>query len=63
MIANVKGSEWTDPDDAPELGDEFFEGAKRLVDGQEVTEEQFQAAKKRMGRPPVEVKRTTLNER
>lgn len=63
MSANAKTSKWTDPDDAPELGADFFAKAKKMVGGREVTNQQFQAAKKRMGRPPVEVKRPTLNMR
>jgi len=63
MSENVKTSKWVDPDDAPELGAEFFDSAQRLVDGKEVGEAAFQSAKKRMGRPPVEVKRPTLNMR
>ena len=63
MSANVKTSEWVDADDAPELGADFFKSAKRMVAGKEVEEAEFQTAKKRMGRPPVTVKRPTLNMR
>ncbi|MEO6320361.1 MAG: BrnA antitoxin family protein [Polaromonas sp.] len=63
MSENAKTSNWVDPDDAPELGAEFFKSAKRMVGGKEVSEAEFQAAKKRMGRPPVEVKRPTLSMR
>lgn len=44
---------WTDPDDAPELDDEFFERAT-LYDGDRVV---------RRGRPPLPVRRPTLNMR
>lgn len=63
MNANVKTSKWADPDDAPELGPEFFAKAKKMVNGKEVGDVEFQAAKKRMGRPPAAVKRPTLNMR
>lgn len=63
MNANAK-STWVDPDDAPELTDEMLAKGKRLVGGKEVNAQEFQAAvKKRMGRPPVDVKRPTLNMR
>lgn len=63
MNENVNSSEWVDKDDAPELGAEFFRSAKRMVAAKEVSETKFQAAKKRMGRPTVEVKRPTLTMR
>jgi uncharacterized protein (DUF4415 family) len=63
MNANVRGSEWVDPDDAPELDDEFFAKATRKVGGKEVTEAEFDAAKKRMGRPPLETRKVSLNMR
>ena len=63
MSENAKTSEWVDEDDAPELGDDFFNSAKRMVAGKEATQAQFQAAKKKMGRPPVEVKRPSLTMR
>ena len=63
MNENVNSSEWVDKDDAPELGAEFFRSAKRMVATKEVSETKFQATKKRMGRPAVEVKRPTLTMR
>lgn len=63
MSANAKTSEWIDPDDIPELGPEFFAKAKKMVNGKPATDAEFEAAKKRMGRPPAEVKRPTLNMR
>ena len=42
-----------DPKDTPELGAESFKAAKRMVGAKEVSEADFQAAKKGMGRPPV----------
>ena len=63
MSENVNSSEWVDKDDAPELGVEFFRSAKRMVAAKEVSETKFQAIKKRMGRPTLEVKRPTLTMR
>lgn len=55
---------WVDPDDAPELTDEFFSKATPMVEGRVVPFTEFTAeAKKRMGRPPAEVIRPTLNMR
>jgi uncharacterized protein (DUF4415 family) len=55
---------WVDPDDAPELTEEFFSNATPMVDGKAVPFAEFAAeAKKRMGRPPLEVTRPTLNMR
>lgn len=55
---------WVDPDDAPELGDDFFSKATPMIAGSPVTGEEYATAvKKRMGRPPVAVKRPTLNMR
>lgn len=55
---------WVDPDDAPELDDEFFERATPMVGDKKVTKTEYVAAvKKRIGRPPVEIKRPTLNMR
>lgn len=31
MSANAKTSNWVDPDDAPELGPEFFAKAKKMI--------------------------------
>jgi uncharacterized protein (DUF4415 family) len=63
MSENAKTSKWLDPDDAPELNANFFKAAKRMVGGKPATEAEFQAAKKPMGRPPVDIKRPTLNMR
>lgn len=63
MSESAKTSNWTDADDAPELGPEFFQSAKQMVAGQPVSPTDFDAAKKRMGRPPVPLKRPTLNMR
>lgn len=66
MTAKLHGTQvpWSDPDDAPELTDEFFKKATPIVDGQAVSHAEFKAAAtKRMGRPPVETKRPTLNMR
>ena len=55
---------WVDPDDAPELGDDFFEKATPMIAGEVVTREEYVAAvKKRMGRPRAAVPRPTLNMR
>ena len=55
---NAKGkntkSSWVDPDDAPELTDDFFANAKHFIGEREVSVEEFRiAAKKALrGRPP-----------
>ncbi len=66
MNANATGSKaaWVDPDDAPELTDEQFKRGTFTIGGKTVSKEEGMAAiRKRMGRPPVEVKRPTLNMR
>lgn len=66
MTAKLPGTQtpWVDPDDAPDLTEEFFAKATPMVDGQAVPLEEFAVkARKRMGRPLVEVKRPTLNMR
>ena len=66
MSAKSKSTQpaWVDPDDAPELGAEFFEKATPTLAGKPVSHGEYAAAvKKRMGRPPVAVKRPTLNMR
>lgn len=66
MIAKSSGTHtsWADPDDAPELTEEFFSKAMPMIGGRPVSREQFAVnVKKRMGRPPVEVTRPTLNMR
>jgi len=55
MSAKEKNTEssWVDPDDAPELTDDFFANAKRFIGEREVSIEEFRiAAKKALrGRP------------
>lgn len=66
MSANKQSSKaaWVDPDDAPELTDEQFERGTFSIAGEPVSREVGLAEfRKRMGRPPVEVKRPTLNMR
>ena len=46
---------WTDPDDAPELDQAFFDKATPYVDGQSVSLEVFKQAVIKRGRPPAEV--------
>lgn len=55
MNANKRGTrtEWVDPDDAPELTDEFFEQADEYVCGKRV----------RRGRPKMETPKLTLTVR
>jgi uncharacterized protein (DUF4415 family) len=42
-------TEWIDPDDAPELTDEFFEKATPMIGGREVTFEEYRRAVKDSG--------------
>ncbi|MEA3413167.1 MAG: hypothetical protein U9R74_16730 [Pseudomonadota bacterium] len=35
---------WVDPDDAPELNDEFFEHATPKIGGKQVSKEEIQSA-------------------
>lgn len=42
---------WIDPDDAPELTDEFFERATPMVGDRIVDRAEYRAAVKRRGRP------------
>lgn len=42
---------WVDPDDAPELTEEFFERAEYRVADQVVSREAFKAAVRQRGRP------------
>lgn len=65
MNADVKTSNWSDPDDAPELGDEFFRKAAYKIGDKQVTKLEFTRAK--MGRPkssdpkiPVSVRYSSL---
>lgn len=56
---------WVDPDDAPELTDEFFEKGVWSIGGKVVTPEDGRAAMRQQmrGRPPVEVKRPMVSMR
>jgi uncharacterized protein (DUF4415 family) len=66
MSAKSQGTQmpWVDPDDAPELTDEFFSHATPMLEGRAVPFKTFAIeARKRMGRPPVKVTRPTLNMR
>jgi uncharacterized protein (DUF4415 family) len=54
-LANT-GHEWIDPDDAPELTDEFFEKAVMMIGERVVSREEFSAAVKASlsrGRPKL----------
>lgn len=66
MSENSKNSrpEWIDPDDAPELTDEFFEKAVWRIGGRVVSREEGQkaaAARRRGGRPPSENPKQPVN--
>lgn len=63
MNGSEQNSKWVDPDEIPELTDEFFENAARHIADKEVGKAQFQALQKTMGRPCVAVKRPTLSMR
>ena len=55
---------WTDPDDAPELTDDFFANATPMIGDKVVSKEEFKAAASavvRMGRPPVESPKQAVN--
>ncbi|MCK0507370.1 BrnA antitoxin family protein [Aromatoleum anaerobium] len=59
-------TEWVDPDDAPELTDEFFEKATPMIGGQPVTLEQAKAAFTQAlgrGRPKIESPKVALTVR
>lgn len=67
---NVKSkdtpTEWVDPDDAPELTDEFFEKAVPMIGGQVVPAEVFKAAVEvalRRGRPKADSAKVALTVR
>ena len=53
MNANAKDSKrpWVDPDDAPELDEEFFDKARKLVGDREVSKNEFRKAVRKRGRP------------
>jgi len=42
---------WADTDDAPELDEEFFAKARKLVGNKEVSDSEFRAAVRARGRP------------
>ena len=51
---------WTDPDDALELDQAFFEKATPYVDGKSVSLEVFKQAVIKRGRPPAEVTKSPV---
>lgn len=56
-------SEWVDPDDAPELTDEFFENATPMIGDRVVSFAEFSAAANeviRRGRPKLEAPKRAL---
>jgi uncharacterized protein (DUF4415 family) len=53
---------WVDPDDAPELTEEFFEKGIWRIGDKVVSRQEAQAEiKSRMGRPPVESPKQAIN--
>ena len=52
---NTKAA-WVDPDDAPELGAEFFDNAKPYIGDKPVSRAQYTAAVRKRGRPTGSVK-------
>lgn len=48
--SNTK-ADWVDPDDAPELGPEFFANAQAYIGDKPVSREAFRAAVRQRGRP------------
>ena len=68
MNAKSKSSQkpWVDPDDAPELTDEFFEKATARVGGKSVSREEVKSAfaeSLRRGRPKAETPKLALTVR
>jgi len=64
--SKVSQKPWADPDDAPELTQAFFEKAQPSIGGKPVSRNEAKAAfahALRRGRPPVAVRRPTLNMR
>lgn len=61
MSANSKDTKtpWIDPDDAPELTEEFFARAELSVDGRVVRP--ASGTMKRLGRPPSNAPKVALN--
>ena len=59
--ANTRTS-WVDPDDAPELTDDFFANATPMIGDKVVSRDEFKAAvAKKMGRPPIETPKKAIN--
>lgn len=57
-------STWVDPDDAPELTDEWFEKATPMIGDRVVSKEEFAAAVAlRRGRPKAESRKLALTVR
>lgn len=59
-------TEWVDPDDAPELTDEFFEKATPMIGDKVVTFQEFAAAAQeaaRRGRPKLATPKRALTVR
>jgi uncharacterized protein (DUF4415 family) len=54
---------WVDPDDAPELTEEFFEQATPMIGDKVVSKDEFKRAAKvaLRGRPPVDAPRKAIN--
>lgn len=53
---------WVDPDDAPELTDDFFKnGTWRIGDKIVTRQEAQEAVAKKMGRPPIESPKKAIN--
>ena len=54
---------WIDPDDAPELTEEFFEQATPMIGDKVVSKDEFKRAAKTAlrGRPPVAAPRKAIN--
>jgi uncharacterized protein (DUF4415 family) len=68
MSAKLRNTpkEWVDPDDAPELTDEFFEKATPMIGERAVSKEEFLGAARhamRMGRPKTENPKRALTVR
>lgn len=50
---------WVDPDDAPELGKEFFDNAQAYNGDKAITRDEYAAAVRKRGRPAGSVKEGT----
>ena len=51
---------WIDPDDAPELTDEFFDNATPMIGDRIVDRDEYTAAVKRVGRPKAQVTKVAV---